>query len=187
VKVVVGLGNPGIKYKNNRHNAGCMVLDRFAKAKNFKFKKYLRLTAQIAGIRIKQEEVILVKPQTFMNNSGYCVRKVISKYGILENEILIIYDDIDLSLGRVRLKMKGSAGGHQGMQSIINMLDTNNVNRLKVGIGHPKNGKLSDYVLSDFTEDEKSDLTGVITDSVLACMDWITQGVNYAMRKHNQK
>lgn len=185
MKIIFGLGNPGAKYRKNRHNVGYMVLDKLADAKHLKFKRYLRLKAKIAGIKVKQTEVILVKPSTFMNNSGLCVEGVLNKYGSLVNDFLIIYDDIHLSLGRVKLKTKGSSGGHQGMNSIISALDTNSVSRLRIGIGQPEGCGLSQYVLSDFTEDESSDLTGVIADSASACIDWIKQGTDYVMRKYN--
>ncbi|MCK9573977.1 MAG: aminoacyl-tRNA hydrolase, partial [Candidatus Omnitrophica bacterium] len=135
MKIIVGLGNPGVKYKNNRHNVGFMVADEIADRKNSAFKKGFLANGWIARIKAGEDTAILLKPSTFMNNSGLCVKKIISKYCVRPHDLLVVYDDADLSLGTLRIRKTGSSGGHKGMASIIDNLGTNDIVRLKIGIG----------------------------------------------------
>ena len=187
MKIIFGLGNPGQRYKNNRHNIGCMVVDELARADSVTFKRSFRLPAQVAKKKEGKEEIILIKPRTFMNNSGMCVKRVLSNYKVGEQDFLIIYDEIDLLLGQVRFRQKGSCAGHRGMSSVIAALGTEQVNRLRVGIGGKRVGELSDYVLSDFSFQEKEALEEAVEKAASACRDWISQGADFVMKTYNRR
>jgi len=152
-RLIVGLGNPGRKYADNRHNVGFQCLDRLAEAWGLSFSrqkhKALLAQGQIAGLK-----VILAKPHTFMNLSGEAMERMARFYKVPPENILVIYDDLDLPVGRIRLRPEGGSGGHKGMQSIIEHLGSNGFPRLRVGIGRPTHGDPVDYVLGDFTLDE---------------------------------
>lgn len=173
MKVLVGLGNPGPQYTDNRHNIGYKVVDALAEKEKIKFKKKFRINASLAIKNIGGEEVLLVKPRTFMNNCGFCVAKIIAGYKLGPQDILIIYDDADLPLGEVRYRKKGSSAGHRGVASIISELGTDEIGRIKIGINKPEEEELADYVLSDFLASEQENLAAVIAKAVLACRDWI--------------
>ena len=155
MKVIVGLGNPGIKYKNNRHNVGFMVLDEIARHQDAIFKKSFLWNCYLAKITAGKEAVLLVKPLTYMNNSGRCVKKIVARYALEAKDLLVVYDDADLPLGALRLKMRGSSGGHQGLTSIIAQLNSQEIPRLKLGIDKDAGRDLADYVLSDFLHKKK--------------------------------
>ena len=162
--LIVGLGNPGIKYKNTRHNVGFMAVDYLAETSGVRFNKSDFKSHWGKG-NILGREVILVKPQTFMNLSGKAVKVLADFFHIEPKGILVIYDDIDLELGAIRIRLGGGSGGHRGMQSIIEYLGANNFPRIRLGIGRPKNeaeglmlnaeGDVADYVLSPFNSEEK--------------------------------
>ncbi|MCL2311071.1 MAG: aminoacyl-tRNA hydrolase [Firmicutes bacterium] len=145
--VIVGLGNPGEKYRYTRHNVGFMFLDTlssdFKKKDNYLYSK----------INIGKEGLILVKPQTFMNLSGYAVLNVMKFYKLSLDKLIVIFDDISFSVGKIRLREKGSHGGHNGLKNIFDLLGTNKVKRIKVGVGNkPHNWNLDDWVLSNFSK-----------------------------------
>jgi len=150
MKLIVGLGNPGKKYSDSKHNIGFMVLDGYADTKKIKYKKSIKFTSEIALVG----DVVLLKPKTFMNNSGLAVRKTCDYYKIEPQDILIIYDDLNLPFTKLRLRSTGSAGGHNGIKSLIAHLNTENFNRLRVGIGRDSNKEMRDDVLSDFSKSE---------------------------------
>ena len=187
MKIIFGLGNPGQKYKNNRHNIGYMVVEELAEQINAKFKRSLVLGAQIAKLRKGDQDVILVKSRTFMNNSGSCAKRIVAKYRAESQNVLIIYDETDLALGEIRFRQKGSCAGHRGMSSIISALGTEQINRLRVGIGGSRVQELSDYVLSDFSGREKETLDETIERAICACYDWISQGADFVMRTYNRR
>ena len=187
MKIIFGLGNPGRQYKNNRHNIGYMVVDKLAGMQKVSFKRKVKLSALLAMKRIKGEEVFFVKPCTFMNNSGLCVEKIVDKYKVLIQNMLIIYDDVDLSLGQIRFRQKGSCAGHRGMASIISTLGSQQVNRLRVGVGRPQNGELPDYVLSDFSVSEREVLPDSIAQAASACLDWVNEGPDFVMKTYNRR
>lgn len=187
MKAIFGLGNPGQQYRKNRHNIGYMVVDEVARIWGLSFRRSFKLTAFIAKKKINKEENFLIKPRTYMNNSGHCLKKVLANYKVLLQDILIVYDDVDLALGKIRFRLKGSCAGHRGMSSIINALGTEEVNRLRIGVGKPESGELSDYVLSDFSSSEQELLKDILARSALACMDWISRGPEYVMQKYNKK
>lgn len=186
MKVIVGLGNPGIKYKNNRHNVGFMVVDEIAKRQNSAFKRGFLVNGYLAKTKTEKENVILLKPSTFMNNSGLCVKKIVLKYGLRPSDLLVVYDDADLSLGTVRIRKTGSSGGHQGMASILDRLGTADIARLKIGIGKSEKQDLADYVLSDFSAEEKEEVHQAIEKAALLCLDWLNSGIDYVMTNYNK-
>ena len=187
MKIIFGLGNPGSKYKNNRHNIGYMVVENLAESRGIAFKRSFKTEAYIAGKKDSQRWVFLVKPRTFMNNSGVCVKKILDKYKVSRAEILIIYDDADLPLGMIRLRAKGRSAGHRGMASIKNELESEEINRLRVGVGNSKEIELSDHVLSDFFPSEKETLKKVIQEAVSASWDWVDKGIDFVMKKYNKR
>lgn len=149
MKMVVGLGNPGSEYVGTRHNVGFMILDFF----DLKFNNERKFNALVAIKTVNNEKVLFVKPQTFMNNSGFSVYKIANYYNIESKDILVIHDDMDLELGTFKIKSHGSSGGHNGIKSIIESLRTDGFCRLKVGIGHPSENTI-DYVLGNFSKNE---------------------------------
>ena len=183
-KLIVGLGNPGRKYAGNRHSVGFQCLDRLAEAWGLPFsrRKHKALLAQgeIAGLK-----VILAKPQTFMNLSGDAVERLARFYKLPPENILVIYDDLDLPLGRVRLRPEGGSGGHKGMKSIVEHLGTNGFPRLRVGIGRPTHGDPVDYVLDDFAPDEQIAIEEAYERVVSTVELWLTEGIATAMNRYN--
>jgi PTH1 family peptidyl-tRNA hydrolase len=172
VKIIVGLGNPGPKYKGNRHNAGFMVLERLAECFSAIFRRNLSLRAYLTKIEVDETKVILVKPRTFMNNSGLCLKRVLNHYGAVKENLLVVYDDIDLPFGLLRFKKKGSSAGHRGMESVISVIDTEEINRLRLGIGGAYSD-LTEYVLSDFATGEQAQLKVMLEDAVAICINWV--------------
>lgn len=150
--LIVGLGNPGSKYKNTRHNIGFEAIDNIAKKYNIDVNR-AKFKGEYGEGFIGSEKVILLKPTTFMNLSGESVREVVDFYKLTNEDILVIYDDISLDIGKLRIREKGSAGGHNGIKSIINHLGTNEFPRIKVGVGQPK-GDLVNHVLGTFSKEE---------------------------------
>ncbi len=187
MKIIFGLGNPGRQYKNNRHNVGYQVLESLVSDQGLKFKKSFRISAYIAKKKDAEEWIFLVKPRTFMNNSGLCVKKVLNKYKVNLSDVLIIYDDIDLPLGKIRFRTGGSCAGHRGMVSIVSALENEKVNRLRVGIGSSQGRELSDYVLSDFSKEEREILDSTIREAVSASLDWVNEGIDFSMQKYNRQ
>lgn len=186
MKIIVGLGNPGIKYKNNRHNVGFMVVEEIANRQGCVFKKGFLSDGFMVKIKTEKETAILLKPSTYMNNSGICVKKIVSKNSIESCDVLVVYDDADLLPGILKLRKSGSSGGHQGMESIIEKLGTPDIPRLRVGIGKPDRQDLADYVLSDFSNHEKDEIHQAIEKAADACIDWIDSGIDYVMNNYNK-
>lgn len=183
-RLVIGLGNPGRKYASNRHNVGFQCVDRLAEARGLLFsrRKHKALLAQgeIAGLK-----VILAKPQTFMNLSGEAVKRLARFYKVPPGDILVIYDDLDLPLGKIRLRPDGGPGGHKGMKSIIAHLGTNGFPRLRMGIGRPSHGDPVDYVLGDFAPDERIAIDEAYERAISAVELWLTEGIEAAMNQYN--
>jgi len=184
-RLVIGLGNPGRKYAGNRHNVGFQCLDRLAAAWGLSFSRR-KHKALLAEGEIAGRKVILAKPQTFMNLSGQAVERLVRFYRLPPENILVIYDDLDLPLGKIRLRPKGGAGGHKGMKSIIEHLGTQDFPRLRVGIGRPAHGDPVDYVLSDFTLDQRIVMEEVYGRVIAAVELWLTEGIEAAMNRYNQ-
>lgn len=171
MKLIIGLGNPGRKYMNTRHNAGFMVLDQLVQSLGSAFSDEAKFKGQLAELRHAQAgRVFFLKPQTFMNVSGESVVAVSQFYKIEPVDFLVVYDDLDLPLGRMRLAAKGSAGGHNGIKSLIEKLGTQGFPRLKLGIGRPKFAQqpVVDYVLEDFSKEELPLVTDVTARAGMA-------------------
>lgn len=158
MKMIVGLGNPGTKYQETKHNIGFITVDEIAYRVGAKFKKS-QFEADIAEFFIGTEKVMLVKPVTFMNESGRSVGPLMTYYGISEADLIVIYDDLDLDIGTIRLREKGGAGGHNGIKSLIAHLDTNVFPRIKVGISRPPgNTTVVHHVLSGFSKEQQPEI-----------------------------
>ncbi len=187
---MVGLGNPGLKYKFTRHNIGFRIVDNLARNIEIEFKKVKSYYSLISRGMINNHKVILVKPQTFMNLSGRAVSKVVSYYKIPLRDLLIVYDDLNLELGQVRIRKKGSTGGHKGIESIMQYLNSEEIPRLRIGIGNSSenfNFNYVPYVLSNFNNEERDKLGEVIQLSTDAIKTVIEDGFEKAMRKYNRK
>lgn len=186
MRIIFGLGNPGIKYRGTRHNIGYRVIEELARSESCNFKLSLKFNADVAIFKIEKEKIILVKPGSYMNNSGVCLVNLLNFYKTDIQHCLVVYDDADLALGVLRFREKGSAGGHKGMESIIEYAETDKINRLRVGIGRSQQKiDLADYVLSEFFPEEKEVLNESILRAVSACIDWLRFGNGYVMEKYN--
>ncbi|ACN98366.1 peptidyl-tRNA hydrolase [Sulfurihydrogenibium azorense Az-Fu1] len=185
IKAIIGLGNPGQKYKDTRHNVGFMVADAVAKAikcdNKYKEKDFSHI------YECPDYDVIIAKPQTYMNLSGNAVLNLLEDYNLKPSEILVVHDDLDLNLGTIRLRTKGSSGGHNGLKSIIGMIKTEEFPRLKIGIGRPaRKEEVSDYVLSPFTKEEKFVLDKVIAASTECILNVLKYGIEKSMGSCNK-
>jgi PTH1 family peptidyl-tRNA hydrolase len=183
VKVIVGLGNPGREYAATRHNIGFMVVDRLAKRLSTPVSK-ARFRAQISETVSNGEKVVLVEPQTYMNLSGHSVREVLNWYKCPLEDLIIVADDLDLAFGTLRLRARGSAGGHNGLGSIFEQLGTQEIARLKVGIGRGP-GAVIARVLSRFAPEEEAALSDLIDRAADAVLLWQSNGIISAMNEVN--
>jgi PTH1 family peptidyl-tRNA hydrolase len=184
--LIAGLGNPGRKYRGSRHNIGFMVVDRLAAAHGIESRQ-VRQKAIVGHGRICDRAVILAKPQTFMNNSGDAIGPLAKYYKLMPENVLIIYDEIDLPFGTIRLRPKGGAGGHNGMKSIINHLGQD-FPRLRLGVGRPS-GRMPvpAHVLQDFHKDELPLLEEVLEEAVRAVETFLRHDIQLAMSRHNKR
>lgn len=169
MKLIVGLGNPGKQYEKTRHNIGFQAVERLSERLNIPINQ-----AKFKGLygsgRVRGEKVILLKPLTYMNLSGESIRQIVDYFDVDTEDIIVIYDDLDLPVGKIRLRQKGSAGGHNGIKSTIQHLGTQEFNRIRVGINRPQNGQsVSDYVLSNFSKEEQEMITEVANKCAEAC------------------
>lgn len=183
-RLIVGLGNPGSKYAFNRHNIGFQCLDRIAQVHGLQFSQR-RFEASLALGEILGVKVALAKPLTYMNLSGRVVSRLMRWYRVSAAGLLVIYDDVDLPLGKVRLRQQGGAGGHRGMLSIIDSLGMQSFPRLRVGIGRPVGEEPRDYVLSDFTLEERAIIEEVYERVVAAVECLLSDGIEAAMNRYN--
>ncbi|MEZ4505603.1 MAG: aminoacyl-tRNA hydrolase [Thermomicrobiales bacterium] len=183
MKAIVGLGNPGNQYAGTRHNIGFMVVDKLASEFGAGTPK-ARFKSLVTEVTIGSEKVVLLKPQTYMNLSGDAVRLMGSWYKLYADEILIVLDELDLPFGTLRLRERGSAGGHNGLSSVIQQLGTNEFPRLRVGIGRGRSSATA-QVLSKFSSDEQQELPFVVADAAEAATLWVREGAVTAMNKIN--
>jgi len=183
LKIVVGLGNPGRQYAETRHNVGWMVLDRLADRARWTGGRARDAATTVYG-RYRDLDLMLAKPQTFMNLSGIAVRKLLARQRVPLSELLVVVDDFDLPLGRLRLRGEGSAGTHNGLKSVIGELGSQNFARLRVGIGEPQRAA-RDHVLSRFGRQEKKTLDEVINAAADAIEDWARLGTDKAANRWN--
>jgi PTH1 family peptidyl-tRNA hydrolase len=186
MKIIVGLGNPGLKYENTRHNAGFMTMDKLAELCHLSFDQE-KFSSLFAKGKVNGEDVVLIKPLTYMNNSGLALRQVMDFYKAGNDEILVIYDDVDLPVGKIRLRQKGSAGGHNGIKSIIQCTFGQEFDRIRVGVGKDPNYSMIDWVLSKFKPEEKEPLSDATTQAAHAAYDAISQPFNRVMNNYNKK
>lgn len=183
--LIVGLGNPGRKYENTRHNIGFMVTSEFLQTLGGKFTQTKR-NARIAKVDFEDKKLIVVNPHTFMNNSGEAVSYLMNYFKISPNNLFVICDDLDLKFGTVRMRPKGGSGGHKGLASIINHISTENFSRLRVGIGKPENtDETENYVLREFTNEEQKELKKIIEKAAEAIECFLKEGIGVCMNKYN--
>ncbi len=189
MKLIVGLGNPGLVYTGSRHNIGFSVIKALAKEYKVSLKKESRIAALSGRCKIDSLEVILAMPLTFMNCSGQAVSSLVTKYRIESGDILIICDDLDLELGRLKIKLRGSSAGHKGIQSIIDSLSSNEFSRLRLGIGRPasRNVDISKFVLSGFTRKEAREKDKMVEDARNCSLAWVSEGGARVMNIFNKK
>lgn len=184
MKLITGLGNPGVKYARNRHNVGFMTADRLVHAEHGSFTRQ-RFNAQLAEVNLEGTRVLVAKPQTYMNLSGSAISKLAGFYHLGHGDVLVVYDDLDLPLGKIRLRANGSAGGHHGMDSIINMLGGNDIPRLRIGIGRPDPRQDIGHVLGNFHADEQAILEDALARAEQALRVWVRDGIVAAMNGFN--
>jgi PTH1 family peptidyl-tRNA hydrolase len=185
--LVAGLGNPGPEYTDHRHNIGFQVVEALARSHALTFSRRKEIKAHVAQGRIAGRAVLLAKPQTYMNLSGRSVGRLQRTYEIPPEQILIVYDDLDLPLGRLRMRPEGGSGGHKGMRSIIDVLGTQAFPRLRVGVDRPP-GRMdpAEYVLRPFDEEEQELRDKVLERAVAAIECWLVDGIVAAMDKFNR-
>jgi PTH1 family peptidyl-tRNA hydrolase len=191
MKLIVGLGNPGKTYACNRHNVGFQSLNYFARHHSIRF-DHRQCHAKVGTGHVRGEKLLLAEPRTFVNLSGQSVAGLVHKHNISLSDLLVIYDDLDLPLGKIRLRQSGSSGGHRGMKSIISTLGGEDFPRIRVGIGRPQPEKQSmsedavvSYVLSDFSPEEEAIIKPVIARVSEAIDCFLAQGIKAAMNKFN--
>ena len=173
MKMIVGLGNIGTRYDETRHNTGFMVVDQLARDDHLGAFTHLKQEAVAVSGVINGEKVMLVKPTTFMNDSGRAVGPLVDYYDIDLDDLVIVNDDLDMQVGKVRLKTHGDSGGHNGLKSIISALGTKNFNRVKVGIDHPQHGTVVSHVLGKFSKEERPKFDQAVEQAEHALEDWI--------------
>jgi len=185
-KLIVGLGNPGSQYTWTRHNLGFLVLEALCAQQKIVLRNSASNHGMLAKVVVGSVECSLLLPMTFMNNSGLSVKKLVDRSGITPENILIVCDDLSLPFGKMRIRPVGSAGGHNGLKSIIADLGTNQFSRLRMGIDSPKNAAGTvDYVLSNFTPVEKKSLPEFINHALDCVTCWVTEGAAVAMNRFN--
>lgn len=193
MKLIVGLGNPGRSYAHNRHNVGFICLNHFAKTEGIRFDKK-QSKARIGIGEVAGNEVVLARPRTYMNLSGQSVSLLINKFDIALDDLIVIHDDLDLPLGKIRIRHGSGSGGHKGIDSIIYSLGSQDFSRLRVGIGRPgvppsytpiSEDDIIAYVLNDFTAEEKQIISQVIPRVSEAIYYLLTEGLVAAMNKYN--
>lgn len=207
MKLIVGLGNPGLLYANSRHNIGFSVIRALGKFYKAALKKDSATFSLSAKIKIKNQAVLLAMPLTFMNLSGLAVVTLLRKYRIDPNNLLVVCDDLDLELGRIKIRPAGSCGGHRGLESIIDSLGSEKLSRLRIGIGRPPHQLVSKnvgkvnwsrgrpaahmdavrYVLSPFSKREKDAVKEAVNKAVSCCQMWVSEGLAGSMNTFNQR
>ena len=184
MKLIVGLGNPGSEYENTKHNMGFRAIDAFATTKNVKISKN-KMNGLHEIININGEKVILLKPQLYINLSGDVIKKYVDFYKINIEDILVIVDDLDTEIGKIKIKYKGSSGGHNGLKNIEQNLKTNEYKRIKIGISNNKTIDTKDYVLSNFSKQEKEIIDSKIEEIPKILDDYFTMSFDKLMSKYN--
>ena len=187
LKLIVGLGNPETRYKNTKHNIGFKIVDSIGKAYKIKTNKEFALSKVGTG-NIKSSDIVLAKPQTYVNNSGKAVKKLLDFFSFSVENLVVIHDDLDLEKGVLKIKQRGGDGGHNGLKSIIRELDNDNFLRLRLGIGRPSpQGDVVNYVLSSFHEEDKEWLESLADRAIKAVDILLTCGITAAMNEFNRR
>lgn len=184
MKIIVGLGNPGEKYLKTRHNFGFMVIDRLAQQLEMECTQK-KFQSFFSKNTVEHEEIILLKPQTFMNLSGVAVKEAADMYKCALQNLMVVCDDLDLPLGKIRIRRSGGCGGHRGLESIAACLGSTDFPRLRIGIGRPSIGDPRNYVLSTFSREEEGVAGETIEKACLALKSWIFEGIEACMNKFN--
>ena len=185
MKLIVGLGNPGEQYEHTRHNTGFLVLDKLAEQLRVRINRRA-FDALVARTIINGEPVVLMKPQTYMNESGRAVGKAVRYYHLdPADEVLIIYDDLDLPVGTIRIRSNGSAGGHRGIKSIINQLSTDQFDRIRVGIDRDPNIPVIDYVLGKVRKEDSEAYQQALNRAAEAAREYVSQPLDKLMNRYN--
>ena len=194
MKLIVGLGNPGLRYQKTKHNIGFRVVDaiydRIQLTESYQNNKHGQVNSIYNSLVIQTNwhnaHIMLAKPMTYMNNSGNAVAQLVKRYEIPLSELFVIYDDVYINLGELRIRQKGSDGGQKGMQSIIQHLGTTEFPRIRIGIGEPV-GDIIDYVLSEFSDEEEIEIENTVSRAVEAVETIITEDILTAMNRFNGK
>lgn len=187
-KLIVGLGNPGNDYKYTRHNLGFLVVVEVAKKLNVSFQLSSFTNGLTAEVQKDEKNICLLMPLTYMNNSGVALKHFVIKNDIALDDILVVCDDLNLDFGQIRIRSKGSHGGHNGLNSVIDHLKSDRFPRLRLGIGQPSRGKdVIDFVLEKFNADEKKNLDEFIDQAAECCCHWLDEEIQKTMEKFNRK
>ena len=202
MKLIVGLGNHDIKYLKTRHNLGFLCLDKLLESLKPLDKTFWDDKKELKSLVSKSqnlfgEQIVLAKPTTYMNNSGFAVKLLLTKYKLLSTDLIIVHDDIDLPIGKIRVRMGGAAGGHRGVESLIQVLGTDKFLRVRLGVGHPQRGSegekmrsnqsVEDYVLSDFTSAETGKVRTMQKEVIKIVKLLVKKGIDEYMSKYNKK
>lgn len=188
MKLIVGLGNPGSQYENTRHNLGFLVLQQLAQESGVRFAPSRCCKGLEASLVIKEQEIKLLMPLTFMNLSGRAVKPFIVSYDIALRDMLVVCDDFCLDFGQIRIRRRGSDGGHNGVSSLIEMLGSQEFPRLRLGIGEPSGKQnIEDFVLSEFTSEEKKELDFLVRDAADCARCWVTEEIEQVMSQFNKR
>ncbi|MBN1269275.1 MAG: aminoacyl-tRNA hydrolase [Kiritimatiellae bacterium] len=185
MKVVVGLGNPGRRYERTRHNVGFLVADELARRSGAAFRRSWRMPLRSCSVRIGEQDVLLVKPETFMNRSGAAVAPLLRKKGLAEADLILVLDDADLPAGQLRVRPRGGAGGHNGLKSVIVQLGSEAIARVRVGIGRRPGEDMVDHVLSTFTPEEREAIEAAVPRAADAVESVLRNGVEKTMNDFN--
>ena len=189
MKLIAGLGNPGKEYEKTRHNSGFLVVDKLAENLGTSITSE-KWNALIASVRINGEQVTLMKPLTYMNESGSAISQAVKFYKLQPEDILILHDDMDIPVGALRIRKNGSGGGQKGMKSIINALGTDQISRVRIGVGHSEPGnhaKVPDWVLSPVPKAEREEFERIISIAADAAAAWVNEPLDKVMNKYNIK
>ena len=184
--IIAGLGNPGRKYENTRHNLGFITVDKIAEDNDISVKK-IKFKSLVGEGVIGSDKVILMKPQTFMNNSGEALREIVNFYKVPPENLIVIYDDFDIPIGSIRVRKFGSAGTHNGMRSVIRLLEFDNFPRIRIGIDSTIKNELIDFVTGGFRKEEVPLLEEAVTNGAAAAETIVTKGIDLAMNRYNTK
>lgn len=186
--LIVGLGNPGKDYEYTRHNLGFLVVQDLLRQEKLKLSESSSVKGLTAEGVLFGEKVVFLLPMTYVNNSGSAVKAVVFKKGIATSNILTVVDDVNVDFGKMRLRPEGSAGGHNGLKSMIEHLGTREFARLRLGVGSPRHKEaMADYVLGEFTKDERKHLGSFIQEASECCVAWVKDGMSNAMNQFNRR